>query len=249
MARLSLHAGARVLDIGCGCGQTLLQLADLVGPSGHVLGADVSVPMLARARERVVDHPEIALVCGDAQTEVFPRAAFDALFSRFGVMFFEDARAAIANLRGALRPGGQLAFVCWQARHLNPWAELPLQAVLARLPGAPLPAMFRPGVPGPFAFAEPAYVHHLLTAAGFVDVSIEASMTSLQVGGALTLAEGVSYCRKIGPAARAISEAPPELHPQLETALAEALAPFVTSRGLWMDAATLIVSARNPAVS
>src|SRR4051794_15129964 len=104
--RLGAIAGERILDVGCGCGQTVLQLADLAGPSGHVLGVDISPPMLGRARERVAGRRTIALALGDAQAYAFAPGEFDAVYSRFGVMFFDDARAAFRNLHAAARSNG-----------------------------------------------------------------------------------------------------------------------------------------------
>jgi len=244
IAKLELTPGARVLDVGCGCGQTLLELAELVGAGGHVMGVDVSEPMLARAGERAAGQPSIELCSANAQTYPFPPADFDALFSRFGVMFFEDSRAAFANLRRALRPGGRLAFVCWQALAKNPWAELPLRAVMQVLGSTALPELFRPGRPGPFHFADPDHVRAILSGAGFAEIEIERFERPLQVGGALTLEEGLAYCLQMGPAARAMTDAPAELRPALEAAIAGTLAPFVGDRGIWMDAAAFIVTAR-----
>jgi SAM-dependent methyltransferase len=243
MARLSLARGARVLDVGCGCGQTLGELAELVGPSGYVLGVDVSEPMLARAQRFAAAHSTIELVRADAQTYAFVPASFDAMFSRFGVMFFEDPRAAFTNLRRALRPQGRLAFVCWQAMSRNPWAERPLQAVLEVLGGEP-PPMLRPGVPGPFAFADAELVRAILADAGFVEIAVESFETPLHFGGAMTIAEAVAYATQIGPAARAMTDAPAAQRPALEAALAGALAPFASDRGVWVDSAAFIVTAR-----
>lgn len=244
IAKLELTLGARVLDIGCGCGQTLLELAELVGASGRVMGVDVSEPMLARAGERVAGQPTIELCYANAQTHPFPAADFDALFSRFGVMFFEDSIAAFANLRRALRPGGRVAFVCWQTLAKNPWAELPLRAVMQVLSSTALPELFRPGRPGPFHLSDPDRVRAILSDAGFAEIEIERFERPLQVGGAMTLEEGLAYCRQMGPAARAMTDAPAELRPALEAAIAGTLAPFVTDRGVWMDAAAFIVTAR-----
>jgi ubiquinone/menaquinone biosynthesis C-methylase UbiE len=244
MARLALLPGARVLDVGCGCGQTLLELAALVGPTGHVLGVDISEPMLARAAERIAANPEVALLCADAQTHALPIGEFDAVYSRFGVMFFEDARVAFANLRRALRPGGQLAFVCWQGPSRNPWAALPLQAVTRLLPEGTLPTFLSPDSQGPFYFSNTDRVNGILSDAGFSDIAITPFETSMHIGGAMTLEEGVAYCHQIGPAARAMAGAPEELRPALESAVSAALAPFVTARGLWMDGAAFIVTAR-----
>jgi SAM-dependent methyltransferase len=249
IAKLGLAPGARVIDVGCGCGQTLLELADVVGPGGHVLGVDISEPMLARARERVAGRPAVELLCGDAQTHPFAPADFEALFSRFGVMFFQDTRAAFANLRRALRPLGRLAFVCWQPLSLNPWAEVPLRAVMRLLPPDALPDLLRPGCPGPFYLSDPDGVRTILSDAGFVGVEIDRLERPVHVGGAMTLEQATTYYRQIGPAARAIANAAPApgsaLETALEAALAGALAPFVSERGVWMDAAAFVVTATN----
>jgi SAM-dependent methyltransferase len=245
MARLGVARGGRVVDVGCGCGQTLLELADLVGPEGRVLGVDISEPMLGRARERAADRPSVSVCLADAQTYAFPPAGFDAAFSRFGVMFFDDATAAFANLRRALVPGGRLAFVCWQDIARNPWAELPLRAVLGVLGRDAAPELLRPGRPGPFYLSDPDRVRSILTAAGFVDVAIDRYERPMNLGAAATLDEALAYSRHIGPAARAMADADPGLGPALDAAITGALAPFAGARGVWMDAAAFIVTARS----
>jgi len=242
--RLGVVAGERILDVGCGCGQTLLQLADLAGPSGHVLGVDISPPMLGCARERVAGRPTIALALGDAQTYTFARPAFDAVYSRFGVMFFDDHRAAFRNLRGAVRSGGRLSFVCWQEMAKNPWASLPLEAVMRLLPASAMPDMLREGRPGPFFMSDPARVRAILGDAGWTDVSIEPVEMPLHLGGAATLDEVVEYSLQIGPAARAMTDAPETLKPALVAALREAFAPFASARGVFIDGAAFVVVAR-----
>src|SRR5713226_2335853 len=109
MHRAEVKPGERVLDVGCGCGQTSLELAERVGPSGSVLGIDISQPMLARARERQNERgiTNLEFVHADAQTYQCERERFDLIFSRFGVMFFADPVAAFANLGKMLRPDGQ----------------------------------------------------------------------------------------------------------------------------------------------
>jgi SAM-dependent methyltransferase len=241
--RLGVAAGERIVDVGCGCGQTLLQLADLAGPSGHVLGVDISPPMLARARERVAGRSTVALALGDAQVYAFAPASFDAVYSRFGVMFFDDAPAAFRNVRGAARPGGRLSFVCWQDLGKNPWAARPLEAVMRHLPASAMPDMLRAGRPGPFFLSDPARVEAILAAAGWKDVSLQPVEMPLHYGGAATLEEAVEYSLQIGPAARAMADAPEALKPTLETALREALAPFAGARGVFLDGAALVVSA------
>jgi ubiquinone/menaquinone biosynthesis C-methylase UbiE len=242
--RLGIAAGARVLDVGCGCGQTLLQLAELAGPTGHVFGVDISPPMLARARERVAGRPTIALALGDAQTYAFDPGAFDAVYSRFGVMFFDDPRAAFRNLRAAARSGGGLSFVCWQDMAKNPWAARPLEAVMRLLPESAMPDMLREGRPGPFFMSDPARVRAILGAAGWKDVSFEPVEMPLHFGGAATLDEAVEYALQIGPAARAMDAAPEALKPELAIALREALAPLASARGVFIDGAAFVVGAR-----
>lgn len=244
IARLAPAAGERVLDVGCGCGQTLLELAELVGPSGHVHGVDVSPPMTARARERVAGITTITLALDDAQTHAFEPASCDAVFSRFGVMFFDDARAAFRNLRGAVRPGGRLAFVCWQGMDKNPWMARPLEAVMRLLPPSAMPDMLREGRPGPFSFAAPAHVRAILGDAGWQDVSFESVERSVRLGDAATLDEAIAYSFQIGPAARAMADVREDLKPALEGALREALAPFAGPQGVFMDGAAWVVTAR-----
>ncbi|TFG97014.1 MAG: class I SAM-dependent methyltransferase, partial [Myxococcales bacterium] len=120
--------GESVLDIGCGCGQTSVQLKERVGPKGSVLGVDISTPMLERARARAAGLPNLRFTNADAQTHSFDER-FDLAFSRFGVMFFADPVAAFANVHRALRPGGRVAVVCWQGIDRNPWLLVPLRAV------------------------------------------------------------------------------------------------------------------------
>jgi len=237
----------RVLDVGCGAGQSTLQLAELVGPGGRVVGVDISPPLLAHAQKRLEQAAttNVELVLGDAATMPLP-GPFDFAFSRFGVMFFADPTAAFAHLGSALAPGGRLCFVCWQAIDLNPWAAAPLAAVQRLRPAQPLPELLAPGRPGPFAFAEAALVRAILTKAGFASISIEPHEVEMTFGGALDIDQAVRYAKVIGPAARFLTSA--ELapdDPQVTAALAEALAPFVTARGVLVPARILIVTARR----
>ena len=151
--RAAPAAGERVLDIGCGCGASSLELAQRVGPKGSVLGVDVSEPMLARARERArhagVDNLQFQR--GDAQVTPFEPGSFDLVHSRFGIMFFEDPPAAFANMRRALAPNGRVTFVCWQPLSENPWMRIPMAAALPHIELPPIPA---PGAPGPFALGD-----------------------------------------------------------------------------------------------
>ena len=136
---LALRAGERVLDVGCGGGATSLMIAEKVSP-GQVVGVDISAPLVARARERAAQVPNVRYELGDAQTFAFDEASFDVVSSRFGVMFFADPVAAFANLRRALRRGGRIGFVCWRPVRDNPAFSLPMDAALPLLPDPPKPS-------------------------------------------------------------------------------------------------------------
>jgi SAM-dependent methyltransferase len=243
--RLDLRAADRVLDIGCGCGASTLALARRVTPAGFVMGFDLSARMLGRARERVrAEHmSHVTLEAGDAQTHAFPKGDFDALFSRFGVMFFDEPASAFANLRLALRPAGKLGFVCWQPLERSPWFEVPLRAVSRHVDLKPSP----PGAPGPFAFQDAARVRAILGEAGFTGVAIEPFEITVPVRAGGSVEEAIDFLLQLGPAGRALREAPPEAQPAAARSLAEALAPFVTPNGVELDAAAWIVTAKNSA--
>ena len=233
-------SGEHVIDIGCGCGQTSVQLAFCVGASGRVLGVDVSRPMLEVARRRLPPivgmRPEFQEI--DAQSGAMQHAAFDAAFSRFGVMFFSDPVYAFANIRASLKPGGRLVFVCWRALEDNPWIGIPLQAVLELLP--PLPPQ-DPLAPGPFVFADATRVRSILIEAGFTAVTIVPFDT--RIGGA-SIMDTVRLSCRLGPVAAALREHP-TFHDSAAAAVTRAVSPYDTSGGILMPAAVWIVSARN----
>ena len=150
MTTLQPKEGEHILDIGCGCGQTSVDLARLVGATGSVLGVDISQPMLEVAQRRPLPARNLHVIFEqlDAQSGDLGHERFDAVFSRFGVMFFSDPVAAFVNIRKALKPAGRLAFVCWRPLEQNPWMHAPLDAALPLLPPLPPPD---PTAPGPFA--------------------------------------------------------------------------------------------------
>jgi SAM-dependent methyltransferase len=241
--RAGLAAGESVLDVGCGCGDTTLELARRVAPGGSVLGVDISAPMLEQARRNAAAANLAAtFMQADAQTHHFEPASFDLVFSRFGVMFFADPAAAFANLRRALRPNGRLAFVCWQAINENPWMFLPMGAALQYIAAPPLPA---PGAPGPFAFADPQDVRRILETAGFADIALAPLHQKLLIGGGQDVAATADFMLKMGPAAFALREAAdPGIVPRVAAAVREAIAPYQTADGVRMDSACWVVTAR-----
>ncbi len=161
MDALDPRGGERALDVGCGQGGTTLQLARR---TGHALGIDVCEPFIETARAEASDGARYLLA--DAQTHRFGEQ-FDLLYSRFGVMFFEDPAAAFRNLRSALRPGARMAVAVWGPWQENEWVTIPLQALRRQMP-VPAPSQG----PGPFALADSDALARLLAAAGFDEVSI-----------------------------------------------------------------------------
>ena len=206
--RARFAPGESVLDVGCGTGQTTVEIARRVAPNGRVVGVDISKPMLASARRRSTAAGAVAIDFREADAQVAPieRAAFDVVFSRFGVMFFADPVAAFTNLRGTLRPSGRLAYLCWQPLPRNSWVAGPMQAIGAVLP---LPAPPPPGTPGPFSMGDPNRVKEILGGAGFRDVELESIEGDLDVGDG-RIESTVEFLMHIGPCATLLKGAPPE---------------------------------------
>ncbi|MBD0271483.1 MAG: methyltransferase domain-containing protein [Acetobacteraceae bacterium] len=238
--------GERAVDVGCGCGATVLTLARRVGPGGGVLGLDVSERLVGRARERIAEAGLGAVArveLADAALRPFAPEA-DLLFSRFGVMFFADPVAAFANLRRASRPdGGRMVFAAWRPLAENPWFSIPLRAARARV-ALPEEAPPEPGAPGPFAFDDAERVRGILDAAGWRGVEIVPHDTVLRLAGPGQVEEAARGAARVGPLARALAGAGEEVRRAAETAAAEALRPFDGPEGVSMPGAVWFVSAR-----
>jgi SAM-dependent methyltransferase len=236
--------GETALDVGCGCGTTTLALAQAVGTRGRVLGIDISRPMLEVARRSVAERGmrNLDFVEADASTAPLP-AGQDLLHSRFGLMFFDAPATALRHLRGALKPGGRCAFVCWRAPRDNPWAMTPLMAVRRALGVTPPPA--DPFAPGPFAFADDERLRTLLVDAGWVDVALQRVDAPVLIGPSARAA--ASHCLRLGPAARLAGTAAPQQQPMLAAAVESALTPLAAADGsIALNGSAWVVAGRNP---
>ena len=203
MERAAFKSGERVLDIGCGAGATSLEIARRVAP-GAVTGVDISPPLLNVARERAAQSGLAAsFIEADAGAATFDQP-FDAAFSRFGVMFFEDPARAFAHIRTRLRADGRLTFICWRPLLENGWATTPIAAVMPMLKTPLTPP--DPDAPGPFAFSNPQKVERILGDAGWRDIVITRWDGDILIGGGGTLEEAADFLLTIGPGARAIAE-------------------------------------------
>ncbi len=230
MDALAPQLGETVIDVGCGAGQSSLQLAERVGAGGRVIGLDIAPLLLEVAKWRAVALPQLRFIEGDAQTIDLAPASADGLYSRFGVMAFTDADTAFANFRRALKPGGRLAFVCWRSLEENELDLLPLKA-------AGLEAMVDAT---PFSFADPAHIRAVLESAGFSGVTVEAHDEIVSSGGLDAMAE---VLLAVGPLGRILRENP-ELRPAAEPRVRAALAVRDVGGRIALKAATWIVTAR-----
>jgi SAM-dependent methyltransferase len=238
--------GERVIDIGCGCGDTSIEIARIVGEAGTVLGIDVSQPMLEVARSRggaLTNCAHVAFREGDASEAELP-ANTDLLFSRFGVMFFSQPSHSFSHLRKSLRTGGRCVFVCWRAPRDNAWAMTPLSAARTAMGVTPTPA--DPNAPGPFAFADEERLRAILSDAGFGAIDVQRFDATLSLGATpRSAAEGAV---QIGPVSRFVREVGAEHLPIILDAVERALAPLAAPDGhVSLNGSTWIVAATNPA--
>ena len=237
LQRAAIKSGERVLDVGCGCGATSLAMACA---GAQVTGVDISAPMLERARQLAsAANLQATFVLADAADHHFA-AAYDVLFSRFGVMFFADPIAAFTKLRTALVDGGRVTFVCWQAARDNAWMSLPATAIAALVPPAP---PIDPRAPGPFAFADRAYLDGVLRQSGFVDVAVESVEVDLQLGASVD--EAMLFTASVGPLSRSLATMEGETKARALVALRNLLGQHLYEGAVRLGARCWVVAARR----
>jgi ubiquinone/menaquinone biosynthesis C-methylase UbiE len=241
-ARARLVAGERVLDIGCGGGGMTIDIAGRVGPTGRAVGLDVSRPMLDAARRRASAGLPIEFVLADAAGHVFAPSSFDALVSRFGVMFFADPVEAFANLRSALRRGGRAVFACWRAAKLNAWQMTPLRAALRHVPRLP---ELGPEDPGPFSFADETRVRRVLDRAGFAQVELTAIDLEIDIAAGQGFESAMTTAQSIGAASRAMEGRPEHERAAAVEEIRATLGPHRRGPSVPLGAAIWIVEAVN----
>lgn len=237
--------GERVIDIGCGCGDTSVEIARIVGEAGAVLGIDVSQPMLevARSRGALANLARLSFRDGDASEAELP-ANTDLLFSRFGVMFFSQPSQAFRHLRRSLRTGGRCVFVCWRAPRDNAWAMAPLSAARTAMGVTPAPA--DPDAPGPFAFADEERLRAILSGAGFAGIDVQRFDAAIILGA--TPRSAAESAVQIGPVSRFARELGAEHLPIILDAVERTFIQLAAPDGrVSLNGSTWIASATNPA--
>lgn len=231
--------GMRVLDVGCGAGATTLALGRRVGPGGASVGADISATLLASARQaaKAGGLGQASFVEADAQTYGFDPHGFDAVVSRFGVMFFQDPDAAFANLRRAAKPDGRLAFAAWRSAAENPLALVPVEAARPFVEVAPSP----PDAPGRWAFADPARVRAILDRSGWRDIDV----APLDVPTPISLEDFTRMNLRLGSLGPLLAEQPQAVVDKVREAVVASLQPYEADGVIDMDAACWLVTARG----
>jgi SAM-dependent methyltransferase len=244
LARAGLAPGMRALDVGCGFGETTLQIARLVEPGGSVVGTDATAPFLAiaRADAHAAGITNATFQVADAQIAHF-EPEFDLAFARFGTMFFADPVAGMRNVGMALVPGGRLLMVVWRPLEDNEWMSFAERIARKHLPGeAPADG------PGPFSMADADVVTAILGSAGYADVAFERTDARVRVGA--TVDEAIAFQLSLGPASSILRDAGDEGRAKraaIEDDLRATIERHARPDGVWMNTSSWAVTARRAA--
>lgn len=245
-AKLPVGPGDRVLDVGCGFGDTAIKLARIVGPEGEVVGIDCCDAFLsaAEADREQEGADNLSFIRGDAEIAL-PEGEFDFVFARFGTMFFANPVAGLRNMRRALRPGGRMTHIVWRDRADNPWLSMAKDIVLQFLP--PPGDDARTCGPGPFSMADEATVRKMMEIAGYEDITFERVDAPVLVG--YDTRDAIEFQLAIGPAGEVFREAGEAAEAQrtdIEEALAAAIRKQTTSEdGIIMPSSSWVISGSN----
>lgn len=244
---LPVHPGDHVLDVGCGFGDTAIRLADMVGPTGQVVGVDCCDAFLDHARAEVRSRglANVCFVRADAEIAL-PTSQFDFVFARFGTMFFANPVAGLRNMRKALKPGGRMVHIVWRTRADNPWLSMAKDVVLQFLPAPGADA--QTCGPGPFSMADETTVRAMMKSAGYEQIEFRRVDAPVLVG--KDVKDAIAFQLAIGPAGEVFREAGALAEAQraeIEAALAEAInRQKVAADGVVMDSSSWVISAINP---
>lgn len=241
--------GARVLDIGCGFGDSTLKIAERVGPTGRAVGVDCAANFIAEAeREAKAQNVSNAqFFVADVQSDDL-KGPYDYAFARFGTMFFNLPGAAMRNIRRALAPGGTLTMIVWRKREANPWlhaVELKVKEIVPVVSHEETDQVHCG--PGPFSMSGPDLVSDMLSGVGFDQITFERFDTDICIG--RDLDEAIRLAMDLGPAGEIIRLAGEEgvkRKDRVVAAVREVLTPYLRSDGVWGPSSTWFVSARNP---
>jgi ubiquinone/menaquinone biosynthesis C-methylase UbiE len=243
--QLNLAKGDAVLDVGCGWGETAIEIARRVGPSGRVVGLDCCDAFLAAGRADAAQAGlrNVSFVAADVETYAFA-PEFDVCFSRFGTQFFQNPVAGLRNMRRGRKHGGIMTMIVWRARADNPWLERAKKVLLRYLP--PVEENAASCGPGPFSMADPDVVTRQLEIAGYANFEFERIDVDVMVG--RNVEDAIAFQLAIGPAGEVYRAAGPEAERKRQTlvdALKDELQEFATPQGVMMGSSSWLVTARN----
>jgi SAM-dependent methyltransferase len=228
-----------VLDVGCGAGATTLAAARRVGRGGSAVGVDISAPLIEAAKKRALQDEagNVQFVNADAQTHAFEPQHFDAVISRFGVMFFDDPVGAFTNIRRGARSDARLAFIAWRSPAENPFMTTGARAAAPLLPPSPTPD---PNAPGQFAFADADRVRGILEDSGWTRIEVR----PVDIAAAVAKQDLLVFVTKLGPVGAALREADPPTRERVSAVVRAAFEPFIQNDEARFNAACWLVSAR-----
>jgi ubiquinone/menaquinone biosynthesis C-methylase UbiE len=249
LSRGLFRPGERVLDVGCGFGDSTLKIAGLVGPEGEAVGVDCAQRFVETGERdaAAAGLSNARFFAADVQDDDL-RGPYDHAFARFGTMFFMSPVPALRNIRRALRPGGRFAQIVWRKREDNPWlhdAELRVRAIVPVVSHDDTDQVHCG--PGPFSMSGPDMVSAMMKAAGYTGIAFERFDTDICIG--RDLEEAVEFAIALGPSGEIIRLAGAEgekLRPQVTSALREALGRYDRGDGVWAPSSTWFITARNP---